>query len=108
MNGTCVIFGILFLAAGILFALGFLHVHMAAWKAMTEEERNAARIKPICRNVGAMIALCGIIFLVSGLSKTFMDRAFSWSMTGWILLSCLDLYHINKKYGTKGGNSPWQ
>lgn len=97
MNITCLVFGILFLAAGMVFYIGKGHSHMTAWKNLPEEEKAAIRIKPLCRNIGGMITLCGLIFLISGLWSGFKDTAFVWCMIAWLVLSGLDVYYIEKK-----------
>ena len=97
MNGTCFIFGICFVAAGILFISGKLHTHLAAWKMMPKEERDNIKIEELCCNVGGMIALCGIIFLLAGINAFFKEKCFVWAMVGWIILSGVDVYYIEKK-----------
>ena len=64
MNGACLFLGILFLAAGIYFYSGKAVNHITAWKTMPEEEKRKIHIRPLCRNVGMMIATSGIIFLL--------------------------------------------
>ena len=61
MNGACLFLGILFLAAGIYFYSGKAVNHIAAWKTMPEEEKRKIHIRPLCRNVGMMIATSGMV-----------------------------------------------
>lgn len=97
MNVTCIFFGILFFAAGVAFACGKLHIHLTAWKAMPEEEKEKINIVPLCLNIGSVIALCGLIFLISGLWSAFKEHAFAWTMIAWLVLSGADVYYIGKK-----------
>ena len=98
MNFTCIFFGIIFLFAGILFAAGKLHRHIVAWKNMPSEEKRRIRIIPLCKNIGSIIALSGVIFLISGFWQGFRDRLFSISIIGWLILAGIDLFLIEKKH----------
>ena len=84
MNGACLFLGILFLAAGIYFYSGKAVNHITAWKTMPEEEKRKIHIRPLCRNVGMMIATSGIIFLLSGAWYAFRKSGFLWCMVGWM------------------------
>ncbi len=96
INGTCLIFGILFLVAGIVFFVGRFHIHMKFWKNMPEEEKETIRIKPLCRNIGLMIMVCAVIFLVSGFWDVYKEHFFMWSMLAWMALCFADLFYIDK------------
>ena len=96
MNRACLFLGILFLAAGIYFYSGKAVNHIAAWKTMPEEEKRKIHIRPLCRNVGMMIATSGIIFLLSGAWYAFRKSGFLWCMVGWMVLSGADVYWIGK------------
>lgn len=96
MNLTCLIFGFLFSGMGVLFAAGRCHIRLTAWKRMTEEEKNKIRIRPLCRNIGAMIGLCGGIFLMGGIWSDFKEHAFVGAMFLWMAAAGLDLYHMEK------------
>ena len=97
MDLTCLVFGVLFTSAGLLFRRGKLHVRLAAWQAMPEEEREKLDVGGLCRNIGGMIALCGLIFLLAGLVPHFEEKFFVWSMVLWLILSGADLYWIEKR-----------
>ena len=106
MNGACLFLGILFLAAGIYFYSGKAVNHIAAWKTMPEEEKRKIHIRPLCRNVGMMIATSGIIFLLSGAWYAFRKSGFLWCMVGWMVLSGADGYRKiagSVPYGKGGG-----
>ena len=98
MNLTCIIFGLLFTAAGALFAAGKLHPHLSAWKNMPEEEKETINIVPLSRNIGEMIALSGIIFLIKGFWAGFHDHWFLAAMAAWMVIAGLDLYTIEKQH----------
>lgn len=71
MNFTCLLFGAAFVLFGALFAHGNLHTHLKAWTRMPADEKEKIKIKPLCRNVGGMIAACGGVFLLAGVSPFF-------------------------------------
>lgn len=96
MNITCTILGILFCTGGILFACGKGHVHLSAWKAMPPEEKEKIKIEPLCRNIGEVIVLNGIIFLMKGLLPGFTDHWFTWTMLAWLGIAGFDVWYIGK------------
>ena len=61
MDYTCIFFGVLFTLGGFVFATGNGHSHLSAWKNMPPEEKEKIAIVPLCRNIGEIIALNGII-----------------------------------------------
>lgn len=91
-----VYFGLLFLLFGTLFACGKCHSHLAAWKNLSESEKAAINIVPLCRNIGAMIALCGVLFLINGLAGGGSHHWFILSMSAWMLAAGGDVYYIEK------------
>ena len=96
MNITCICFGLLFLAVGGVFFFGKGHIHISAWKEMTDVEKEKVNIFPLCRNIGCLISLCGLIFLTSGIWIAFKSNAFVWSMIIWLILAGTDVYFIGK------------
>ncbi len=96
MNLTCIAFGVIFFLAGFVFFIGKGHEHISAWKQMPESEKAKIHIKPLYRNVGFMIAICGVIFLAAGLSAFFKENFFIWAMILWFILSGADFFHIAK------------
>ena len=98
MNLTCLIFGFVFLTAGLLFAAGKLHGYIRAWQDMPNEEKRRIKIGPLCRNIGAMIALAGVLFLLSGSCRIIREHFFVLSMVIWLILAGIDLYIIEKKH----------
>ena len=97
MDLTCLMFGLMFFGVGILFILGKLHVHMSVWRTMTRAERARIRVEALRCNIGCMIALCGIVFLLAGLSPVFKERFFTWAMIAWLIGSGADIWYIEKK-----------
>lgn len=96
MNITSICFGLVFLIGGIIFFLGRGHIKLSAWKAMSDKEKSQINIKPLCRNIGGMIMICGVIFIVSGLWGRFQDKFFIWSMVIWLIVAGVDVYFIGK------------
>ncbi len=72
MDFTCIFFGVLFTVAGFVFACGKGHIHLSAWKNMSQAEKDKIKISPLCRNIGEVIALNGIIFLIKGFWSAFV------------------------------------
>lgn len=93
MDFTCIFFGIIFVAAGIVFFLGKGHIHLSAWKTMPQEEKEKLNIVLLCRNIGTVIGLSGLIFLAKGLLP---GRWFVLAMIGWLLIAGLDVWYIGK------------
>ena len=96
MDFVCLLFGVLFFAAGGLFYGGKGHIHLAVWKQMSNEEKERILIRPLCRNIGTMILLCAAIFLAGGVWTFFKHHLFVFAMIGWMIVSGLDVLYIGK------------
>ena len=96
MDLTGIVFGTMFSVVGLLFAAGKLHPYLSAWKNMSPEERAEINILPLCRNIGEIILLSGILFLIKGFCPAFQDHWFTWAMIAWLLVAGLDAYFIGK------------
>lgn len=96
MDLTCVFFGVLFIIGGFWFACGKGHVHLSAWKNMPQEEKDKIKINPLCRNIGEVIALNGIIFLTKGLWSGFESPWFVVAMIAWLIVAGFDVWYITK------------
>ena len=96
MDFTCIFFGVLFTVAGFVFACGKGHIHLAAWKNMPQSEKDKINIKPLCRNIGEIIALCGIVFLLKGVWTEFTDHRFVGAMIAWLIVAGFDVRYIGK------------
>lgn len=96
MNITSILFGLVFFIVGIIFFVGKGHVNLSAWKSMSKDDKSQINIKPLCQNIGGMIMLCGVIFLVSGLWGRFQEKFFIWSMILWLIAAGTDVYFIGK------------
>ena len=96
MDFTCIFFGIVFLIAGLLFACGKGHIHLSAWKNMPSEEKEKIKIRPLCRNIGEVIALSGIIFLAKGLWWDFQNHWFVIAMTAGLVIAGFEVWYITK------------
>ena len=64
-------------------------------KDMPASEKAGFRIRPLCRNIGGMIALCGIVFWTGGV-EAFRSGSFVRRMTACLALAGLDAGHIGK------------
>ena len=96
MDFICVFLGILFTIAGFLFFFGKAHIHLSAWKNMPQEEKEQIQILPLCRNIGGVIILSGIIFLLKGLWVDFSNHWFMGSMVAWLVVAGLDVWYMTK------------
>ena len=96
MDYTCTFFGVLFTIAGVVFASGKGHIHLSAWKNMPQEEKEKIRIVPLCRNIGEVIVLNGIIFLMKGFWAGFSNHWFVGAMIAWLIVAGLDVWYISK------------
>ncbi len=97
MNFTCAAFGIVFIAFGAGVFSGLIINHMHEWTDLSEEEKSSVRIDALCRNMGVMIMLAGVIFLVSGLFEAFRNSFFLIAMIIWFVVCAVDVYQIEKK-----------
>ena len=55
------------------------------------------KISPLCRNIGEVIALNGIIFLLKGFWSGFSDHRFVGAMIAWLCLAGFDVWYIGKR-----------
>lgn len=60
------------------------------------EEKEKIAIVPLCRNIGEIIALNGIIFLLKGLWAGFSDHWFVGAMVAWMIIAGFDVWYIEK------------
>ena len=97
MDFICVFLGILFTTVGFLFFFGKAHIHFSAWKNMPQEEKEQIQILPLCRNIGGVIILSGIIFLLKGLWVDFSNHWFMGSMVAWLVVAGLDVWYMTKR-----------
>ena len=96
MDYTCIFFGVLFTIAGFVFACGKGHIHLSAWKNMPQEEKEKIKIIPLCRNIGEVIMLNGIIFLIKGFWAGFSNHWFVGAMIAWLIVAVLYIWCIGK------------
>lgn len=96
MDFTCIVFGVLFTVAGILFVTGKGHIHLSNWKNMLQEEKDKINIVPLYRNVGGMILMSGILFLINGSCPGLKERWFMVAMLLWLIVSIADVLFISK------------
>lgn len=96
MDYISIVFGILFCIEGFLLAIGKIHLFSKAWKSTPVEEKEKIDIKGLCRNVGEVIILAGLIFLINGLWPTFREKAFTIAIIAWVVVCLIDLAFIYK------------
>ena len=96
MNYTSLAFGIVFIIVGLLFAFGKIHKHIGAWKRMPDFDKKQIKIKELCLNLGEVIALSGIIFLLNGILPSSKINWFVIAMIAWLIIAGLDLFYIYK------------
>ena len=63
---------------------------------MWQEEKEKIKIVPLCRNIGEVIALNGLIFLLKGLWSGFENHWFVTAMIAWFIVAGFDLWYIEK------------
>ena len=63
---------------------------------MWQEEKEKIKIVPLCRNIGEVIALNGLIFLLKGLWPGFENHWFVTAMIAWFIVAGFDLWYIEK------------
>ena len=63
---------------------------------MPQEEQDKIKILPLCRNIGAVIVLNGILFLMKGLRADFSNHWFVGSMVAWLMIAGTDVWYITK------------
>ena len=73
--------GVLFIIAGLAFFFGRTHIQLFAWENMPEQGRG--RIMPLCRCMGEVIVLSGLIFLMKGLWAGFWEHWLAGSIAAW-------------------------
>ena len=71
-------------------------IHFSSWKNMPQEEKEKIKIVPLCRNIGEVIALNGLIFLLKGLWTGFENHWFVTAMVAWFIVAGFDLWYIEK------------
>lgn len=96
MEFTSILFGIIFLIIGILFSNGKIHVNLSFWKNMENDEKARIKIMPLCRNIGKVITLAALIFLINGIFQKSVSNWFSIMMIGWMLIAGIDVWYIEK------------
>ncbi|MCD8381981.1 MAG: DUF3784 domain-containing protein [Clostridiales bacterium] len=96
MDYICLFLGVLFAVTGIVFAFGKAYNYLSAWKKMPEAEKEKIKIEPLCRNIGVMIVLNGIIFILKGVCAGFSDTVFTWAVIVWMILAGIDVFYISK------------
>ena len=77
--------------------------HLSAWKNMPQPEKDKIKIRPLCRNIGEVIALNGIIFLLKGFWSGFSDHWFVGAMIAWLVVAGFDAFTEYSSYDCRHG-----
>lgn len=90
MNVTSIFFGILFITIGVLFACkkGYFFTNTVN---IADED-----LTYLCRNVGEIIVLNGIIFLLKGVCPGFNNHWFTGCMIAWFIIAGLDVWYLRR------------
>lgn len=91
MEYIYIFLGVLFIIAGLAFFFGRTHIQLFAWENMPEQGRG--RIMPLCRCVGEVIVLSGLIFLMKGLWAGFSEHWLAGSIAAWLAAAGLDVWY---------------
>lgn len=94
MNLYCIVFGLVFLAAGSAFFAGLAPDWLRAWCALPKKEKRTVQTDRLSKNIGCVLGAASAVFLASGLSQAFLGAAFTWCMLGWFVLTGLDAAYI--------------
>lgn len=96
MTYVCVFLGILSIIGGIVFAFSKIYKKMPTWQKMSNDEKKKINAELLCRNVGTMISLNGIIFILRGFCTAFSEQIFTIAIVIWMVIAVLDVYYISK------------
>ena len=96
MNLFCILLGIALIVVSYLFWIGKGVKYIRAWEETPIEEKNKVNIGKVGRNIACIFALGSVIFIITGFSPTFKEKAFVWSMIGYLILIGADVYHMGK------------
>ncbi|MCI6675781.1 MAG: DUF3784 domain-containing protein [Clostridiales bacterium] len=96
MKYFCIILGAAFFIFGLLFACGKIHTHLQLWKHMSVEEKEKIKIHSLCLNIGEVIMLNGIIFLLRGIFSEGSSGWFTITIVAWMIVAGFDVWFISK------------
>lgn len=69
---------------------------------MTQEEKDAIPMHVLGHNIGTIISLCGLIFIINGIFEKYNRHFFIPSMVIWLVIAGVDVFYIgkSKKYNS--------
>ncbi len=94
--------GVVILVFGLLFFFRKILKYFHFWKKMSPSERSKVNTKPLCRNVGSVISLAGVILIVAGLWEFFLSEIFLWAMIAWVVIVVFDFSYLMKNKSLQG------
>ena len=65
---------------------------------MPKEDKDKINIKNLCINIGVIISISGIIFILGGFIKPFRENYFAICMIIWLIGAGFDVYYISKSH----------
>ena len=98
MNLYCIIFGTLFITAGIVFFTGFGNRWLKGLNELTDGEKKELNIKKLDRLLGRIFLSVGLIFEAGGFNEAFLRSAFIWLMLAWFIMTGIAVYLISKLF----------
>ena len=63
---------------------------------MSQEEKESISIEALVHNIGIVISLCGLIFIINGIFINFRMHFFVPSMILWLVIAGIDVVYISK------------
>ncbi len=101
MNIICIVFGTFFIISGTLVFFGKKSFLSNIVLDSIIKEDNDEKRKMGQRNIGSVILLAGIGFLLSGTIEYFIEHIFLWYMIAWFLMTVVDVFIITKREKSK-------
>ncbi len=92
----CLVLGVVIIVFGILTATGWLLPHLSSWKAIDAKEKEKIRVAPLCHNIGAMMGVAGVIFILYALITPYTQTAFTLTIGAWFVVAIVDIVYIAK------------
>lgn len=94
MDITCLFLGFLFFISGYLIFSQKITNYLIKRNSFKQKEN--IKVNLLYKNIGFMIIVNSLIFLLSGFSSRFKKNIFTWSIILWFILTVFDIYWIEK------------
>lgn len=96
MRLFCILLGITFMLVGAVFWKGKGIEWIKAWQQMEENEKQKINKQALEKNVAWVFVSAGVIFGLAGISAYFKEHFWMYSMIGWLILTGVNVYDIEK------------